>query len=430
MIQAFLLVVGKPWQGIPEFRGMDHAHSELTAQPRHGTKRGVSARRVREHTAKEPKMFESREQRVQLTMEKRARKLTAQREARLQAALRHADGTLAPMPGASFIGSRESMLVYPDSVVIQKTTFSGEVREKRYPLQDVDRFLRSYDMGESVAIVARNSSIVILDVSANPWAVSALPDENLQFWNHIAILAPQIPIETVESPGAAIAELCRGVRDPIRLAELPFEVGYTRFPDFSASRIVHNDYDSIAVDSGRKKIAIFNKEFMAGRVYEAADIMTVEVYEDGRSISQASRTRQIGAAMVGNFIAGSAGALIGGLGARTSSRDEIRALTLRLTLDDVEFPIFDLQLNRSVVLKGSVPHSELSVLARGWASLLEATMRNSEPRSQTPNSVEGEPPASIPMQSLADELGKLSALRAGGILTDEEFTMLKQRLIS
>jgi hypothetical protein len=214
------------------------------------------------------------------------------------------------------------------------------------------------------------------------------------------------------------------------LAELPFEVGFTKFPDFSVSRLLHNDYDSIAFDSGRKKIAIFNKEFMAGRMYEAADLMSVEVYEDGRSISQASRTRQIGAAMVGNFIAGGAGALIGGLGARVSSRDEIHALTLRLTLDDVDFPIFDLQLNKSVVLKGSVRHSELSVLARGWASLLEATMRNSEPRSQTPDPVEGELPGSFPMQSLADELGKLSALRASGMLTEEEFTRLKQRLIS
>jgi predicted GIY-YIG superfamily endonuclease len=429
MIPAFLLVMGKPWRGIPEFRVMGGAHSELKAQPRHG-KTGASARRVWEHKAKEPKVFESREQRVRLNMERRAKKLAAQRETRLLAAFRQADETMATMPGAWFVGSRESMLVYPDSVVIQKATSSGEVREKRYALKDVEKFLRSYDEGESVAIVPKNSSIVILDVSANPWAVSALPDENPQFWRQIAALAPEIPVDTVKSPGAAIAELCRGTRDPIRLAELPFEVGYTKFPDFSASRIVHNDYDSIAVDSGRNKIAIFNKEFMAGRVYEAADIMSVEVYEDGRSISQASRTRQIGAAMVGNFIAGSAGALIGGLGAKTSSRDEIRALTLRLTLDDAEFPIFDLQLNRSVLLKGSVPHAELSVVARGWASLLEATMRNSEPRSQTPNSVEGEPPANIPVQSLADELGKLSALRASGILTDEEFTMLKQRLIS
>jgi hypothetical protein len=375
-------------------------------------------------------MFEAREQRAWQAMEKRAKKLTSKREVRLQEALRRSDGTFAPLPTASFIGSRETMLVYPDSVVIQKATSSGAVREKRYPLQDVGKFLRSYDMGESVAIVPKNSSIVVLDVPANPWSVSASRDENPHFWNLIARLAPQIPVETVTSPGAAIAELCRGVRDPVRLAELPFEVGFTKFPDFSVSRLLHNDYDSIAFDSGRKKIAIFNKEFMAGRVYEAADIMSVEVYEDGRSISQASRTRQIGAAMVGNFIAGGAGALIGGLGARVSSRDEIHALTLRLTLDDVDFPIFDLQLNKSVVLKGSVRHSELSVLARGWASLLEATMRNSEPRSQTPDSVEEELPASFPMQSLADELGKLSALRASGMLTEEEFTRLKQRLIS
>lgn len=30
------LVVGKPWRGIPEFRVMGVAHSDLKAQPRHG----------------------------------------------------------------------------------------------------------------------------------------------------------------------------------------------------------------------------------------------------------------------------------------------------------------------------------------------------------------------------------------------------------
>lgn len=375
-------------------------------------------------------MFEPREQRAWQAMEKRAKKFTSKREVRLQEALRRPDGTYAPMPTASFIGSRESMLVYPDSVVIQKATSPGAVREKRYLLQDVGKFLRSYDRGESVAIVPKNSSIVVLDVPANPWSVSALRDENPQFWNLIARLAPHIPVETLTSPGAAIAGLCRGVRDPVRLAELPFEVGFTKFPDFSVTRLLHNDHDSIAFDSMRKKVAIFNKDYMAGRVYEAADIMSVEVYEDGRSISQASRTRQIGAAMVGNFIAGSAGAVIGGLGARARSRDEIHALSLRLTFDDIDFPLFDLQLNRSVVLKGSVLYSDLSVAARGWASLLEAIMRDSEQHLQALRPVDEESPKSLPMPSLADELGKLSDLYANGMLTEGEFTRLKQRLIS
>lgn len=78
---------------------------------------------------------------------------------------------------------------------------------------------------------------------------------------------------------------------------------------------------------------------------------------------------------------------MGSLGARVKSRDEIHALTLRLTLDDADFPVFDLQLNRSLIVKGTVQHSELSVLARGWASLLESMMRSNEPPSQTPDPV-------------------------------------------
>lgn len=376
-------------------------------------------------------MSEAREQWSSPNEKKRAQKLALHREARLKAALRQGDGSIAPMPRAFFIGARASMLVYPDFVVIQKATSSGAVREKRYSLKDIDKFLRSYDLGEAVAIIPKNSSLIVLDVSASPWAVSAQRDENPQFWQQIAELAPRLPVETVTSPRAAIAALCRGVRDSVRLGELPFEVGFTKFPNFSVSRLLHNDYDSIALDSGRNKVAILNKEFMAGRVYEAANVMSVEVYEDGRTISQASRGRQVGAAFVGNFIAGGPGAVIGGLGAKVRSRDEIHDLTLRLTLDDVEFPLFDLKLNKSVVLKGSVLHSKLSSSARGWASLLEAMMRTTGPRISPGSSVEEEPQnASLPMLSLADELGKLAALRASGMLTDDEFTRLKQRLIS
>lgn len=377
-------------------------------------------------------MFEPREERVSSAKQKRERKLASLREARLQAALRRPDGSSAPMPSASFIGSRGSLLVYPDSIVIQKATDLGSVREKRYLLQDVDRILRSSDGEEAVAVMPKGSSLVVLDVSANPWAVSAYPEENPRFWHGIYDLSHSLGVETVTSPRATIAGLCRGVRDPARLAELPFEVGFTKFPDFSVSRLLHNDYDSIAVDNTRKKIGILNKEFMAGRLYNAADVMSVEVYEDGRSISQASRGRQIGAALVGNFIAGGSGAVIGGLGARVRSRDEIHDLTFRITLDDEEYPIFDLRLNKGAVLKGSVLHSKLSTTARGWASLLEAMMHNTRPNIQA-SEASGQEDArkSVPtMHGLADELAKLAALRASGVLSEQEFSRLKQRLIS
>lgn len=400
-----------------------------TDRPR---KAAVTAFSARESAVEVARMFEPRGNRESTAEEKRRKRLASLRAARLQAALRRPDGSSAPMPSATFIGARESLLVYPDTVVIQRATDLGSVREKRYPFQDIDRLLRSGGVEEAVAVVPKGSSLIVLDVSANPWSVSANPEENPHFWHDFYDLAPSVPVETVASPRAAIAGLCRGVRDPARLAELPFEVGFTKFPDFSVSRLLHNDYDSIALDNTRKKIGILNKEFLAGRLYEAADVMSVEVYEDGRSISQASRGRQVGAALVGNIIAGGPGAVIGGLGARVRSRDEIHDLTLRLTLNDDEFPIFDLRLNKAAVLRGSVLHSRLSTTARGWASLVEALMRTGGASFQASGaSGEEEPLNSVPTTyGLADELAKLSALRASGVLSEEEFSRLKQRLIS
>lgn len=363
--------------------------------------------------------------------EKRVRKQASLRESRLQAALRRYDGSSAPMPSASFVGARGSLLVYSDNILIQKATDLGPVREKRFSFKDVGGLLRSTGEQEAIAVIHKGSSLVVLDVAANPWAIAAYPGENPDFWRDFFDLATTVPVETVTSPRAAIEELCRGVRDPARLAELPFEVGYAKFPDFSVSRLLHNDHDSIALDSTRNRLGILNKEFMAGRVYDVADVMSVEVYEDGRSIAQAGRGRQVGAALVGNMIAGGPGAVIGGLGARVRSRDEIHDLTLRLTLNDNEFPIFDLRLNKAPVLKGSDLHVKLSTTVRGWASFIEAMMRNAEASTQ-----DSRAPAEVgtgesisTVRGLADELAKLASLRDSGVLSMNEFNTLKQRLI-
>lgn len=368
-------------------------------------------------------MFESHEKRV--------KKQASLRESRLQAALRRYDGSSAPMPLASFVGARGSLLVYSDYILIQKTTDLGSVREKRFSITDIGGLLRSHGEQEAIAVILKGSSLVVLDVAANPWAVAAYPGENPNFWHDFFDLATTVPVETVTSPRATIEELCRGIRDSARLAELPFEVGYTKFPDFSVSRLLHNDYDSIAVDSKRNRLGILNKEFMAGRVFDAADVMSVEVYEDGRSIAQASRGRQVGAALVGNMIAGGPGAVIGGLGARVRSRDEIHDLTLRLALNDNEFPIFDLSLNKAPVLKGSVLHAKLSTTVRSWASLVEAMMRTAEASTQDSRASAGpDTGESIPtVRGLADELAKLASLRDSGVLSTDEFNLLKQRLI-
>lgn len=353
------------------------------------------------------------------------------RESRLQAALRRWDGSSAPMPSASFVGARGSLLVYSDYILIQKATDVGPVREKRYSFKDIDRLLRSNSGQEAVAVIPKGSSLVVLDVEANPWAVTAYPGGNPSFWHDFFDLASTAPVETVTSPRVAIEALCRGVQDPVKRAELPFEVGYTKFPDFTVSRLLHNDYDSVALDSTRNRLGILNKEFMAGRVYDAADIMSVEVYEDGRSIAQASRGRQVGAALVGNMLAGAPGAVIGGLGARVRSRDEIHDLSLRLTLNDTEFPIFDLSLNKGPVLKGSVLHAKLNTAVRGWAALIEAMMRTAEASPQGSRaSTEAATGESIPtVRGLADELAKLASLRDSGVLSTDEFNILKQRLI-
>ncbi|WP_416429184.1 hypothetical protein [Paenarthrobacter nicotinovorans] len=78
---------------------------------------------------------------------------------------------------------------------------------------------------------------------------------------------------------------------------------------------------AIALDPTSNQLAYAEAPGYSTKFVDARKAISVTVYEDQRSITHAHRCRQIGAAYMGHKLAGSAGAIAGGLDARQLSGD-------------------------------------------------------------------------------------------------------------
>ncbi|MGZ9868111.1 hypothetical protein ACU3L3_06790 [Priestia endophytica] len=107
---------------------------------------------------------------------------------------------------------------------------------------------------------------------------------------------------------------------------------------YNANKIfIHRGEEGIAIKPDENGIIIFNTS--TEQVVDKKDILQSEIIEDGTTISQVSRTGQVGGALVGGMLAGGVGAVVGGLGASRTQTQKVTNIKLRLTVNDVNSPI-------------------------------------------------------------------------------------------
>lgn len=169
------------------------------------------------------------------------------------------------------------------------------------------------------------------------------------------------------------------------------------------------------------------------------NLQSAELMIDGTSVAHASRPRQIGGALVGAAVAGPVGALIGGLGAKSSTKEYVKRVDLRIVLNSGSSSIIDVPMAKAPgkgAKKGSLLYKDFDAEARQWHSYLSRIL----------NSMPGSPESSEPV-SLADavaeensrsesttgskiaKLTELSELRKSGALTEDEFDSIKRKLL-
>lgn len=159
--------------------------------------------------------------------------------------------------------------------------------------------------------------------------------------------------------------------------------------------------------------------------YNFSQITAVEIVENGVTLTQANRGSQLLGAAVGGAVFGGVGAVVGSLSGSSRSRAQLKSMYLKITLDDRANPVWLICFFSDATKKGSDPNGILVRSARTTLERVYAHVLNAIRQSQIVNAL----PLSAPTSSSADELRKLWALKQEGILTEDEYTHQKIRLL-
>lgn len=182
-----------------------------------------------------------------------------------------------------------------------------------------------------------------------------------------------------------------------------------------------------------------------------ADIMGVEVMEDGTVLQSKSMMRTVGGGIVGNIVAGGAGMIVGGLSGDTKEKKKVSKVFVKIklrnltessitllcydaweatgltkkeikTTDSVYGPDYRKGLNaanRIAELLGVIIYANDRALKQVAPAQPAAPTQTSSATAETSN-------YSV---SIVDEIKKLADMKAQGLITDEEFTALKSKII-
>jgi hypothetical protein len=205
-------------------------------------------------------------------------------------------------------------------------------------------------------------------------------------------------------------------------------------PDFSPTqRYMGSSDNGIAIDDARKKICLikhgYEKALHSLRVISHKDIVSVELFEDGISITKTDRSSQVGGAVVGGLLFGGLGAVVGGLSGKTETSKTVKRIDLRLIVNDTKAPLHDLSFLVCSDEKGGPIYKDAMEKARLWNGILQALIKQAESEEKSLQNNGRQTPAALPNNSVADEIKKLADLHHSGVLTLDEFQQQKTRLL-
>lgn len=187
----------------------------------------------------------------------------------------------------------------------------------------------------------------------------------------------------------------------------------------------------LAVDEPRKKICLItnNGTIVSQRIISYKDIFSVEIFEDGTSVTKTMRSSQIGGAVVGGFLLGGVGAIIGGLSGKTETSGKIKRIALRLIVNDTNAPLHDVAFMNIEGKKDGTIYTHAIQLARRWHGIVEVLIKRADAEERNLQASEYQIPPTLPSASIADEIKKLADLHNSGILTPDEFQQQKAKLL-
>lgn len=216
-----------------------------------------------------------------------------------------------------------------------------------------------------------------------------------------------------------------------------FDAQFYYNSDFSPSQILiissNRNEGGIAIDDKKQIIRIVNIQPSLWkydtRTFRYQDLLSVEIYENGESITKTSRSSQLIGGVVGGLALGGVGAIIGGLSGQKISSDTVKMIQLRLIINDKTAPICDFSFipkaqGNLEIKKGSKEYEDAMNKARHWFALMEIIIKQNESNDEN---ISGD--SKVEKFSIADEIKKLANLRDEGLLSDIEYDQQKSKLL-
>lgn len=195
---------------------------------------------------------------------------------------------------------------------------------------------------------------------------------------------------------------------------------------FNPTKVIKSEHPLIyyfGVDDKRQEIFCFSKSKSVRFRYQ--DVITAEVIIDGKII-QTKKSASIGGAVVGGVVAGGLGAIIGGsnMGTATSTQG-VTSIKVHILLRNAKTDSFDIICHESGPIETT---SDLYESANANARAIFDVLRIAMDKATTESKIRDSGNATT--KSSIDELKELADLKKQGLITEEEFTAMKAKIIS
>ena len=212
------------------------------------------------------------------------------------------------------------------------------------------------------------------------------------------------------------------VLDPSVIVDTDYTNVRTCATSFYPTKTVGNYF---AIDENSRQWALYKGLFPSWkndvpRGY--GDIVDFELLEDGSSITKGG----VGSALVGGFLFGRTGAIVGSITGAKKTKQTCTNLTIKITVNTIGCPTEYIKLITSSTKRESAAYKRELQYAQDILSLLQLMCNEAEQEAKNPPAPAAAPAAAA---SPIDEIRKYKALMDEGIISEEEFQMKKKQLL-